>query len=645
MKVQAYYQNWQIFWGQYTNSSFAPLTPDTWESIAPNLDRISYGFAILGEHAECNDAQCSQPGWVVDNPQKYEAHEMYPGDVFKWMAPGPSNPHPTDDDSVFNQLKALKAKNPNMKTLLAFGGWTFTEGITADYFTTMMSDAQFRGDFMDSAVALAQQQGFDGIELDWEYPGSPSRHGTLNDFYNMEMFATDFKQKYPKMLLAFDCGPFLSFDVPKTDQLPGYPAGTKVPMNNDTDYYNWLARIVKAGVTDMQIMAYDYFTALESGGNTMPNTPLFPVPSTPSEQQFSAGANAALTPGTIEVTGQAQSTFNNLLTTFNNTIDGKPDYATFEANNGLAKGSITDTTPQVPGTKYKVCGINYTAQAGDSWYNLCSSGQTQWANSNCGNLVNYVAAYTGKNTTDLKVGDVLQLPLPLSITYSPATCTGSPPPTPGTSNCIQKTVEGLVKAFQAAGVKPEDTLWCGLAFYGRTYKGVNFTNAGDPTASGKKYSGPAPGGFFSGNCGEASCGQLTYREISTLLKGSAPTPCTPTTSPGGSSCAQAFDWPQIPNSGIDKATATATAYDEKNGYWITYDDVTSLCMKMCWLNKQPLAGVMLFGPGDDDEDFTLTNAVFKLVQTPPISCVLPDKTSWTCDSKDASEQGRQQDFC
>lgn len=73
-----------------------------------------------------------------------------------------------NDVAMYKQLFEKKLANGNLKTLLAVGGWNFgTAG-----FTEMVANTSTRQVFIQSAVTLLRQYGFDGLELDWEYPGS-----------------------------------------------------------------------------------------------------------------------------------------------------------------------------------------------------------------------------------------------------------------------------------------------------------------------------------------------------------------------------------------------------------------------------------------------------------------------------------------
>jgi chitinase len=79
-----------------------------------------------------------------------------------------------NDDALIKELMGAKGK---AKTLISIGGWSFSrawgvfEGTGSDLiFPKLASTKAGRTKFINSAIKYAKDRGFDGIDLDWEYP-------------------------------------------------------------------------------------------------------------------------------------------------------------------------------------------------------------------------------------------------------------------------------------------------------------------------------------------------------------------------------------------------------------------------------------------------------------------------------------------
>jgi len=81
----------------------------------------------------------------------------YPGD--SWNDPG---------TNLFGNFKAiynLKRQNRHLRVLLSIGGWTYSPS-----FHPVVVDPRLRAEFVRSAVALLEDYGLDGLDVDYEYP-------------------------------------------------------------------------------------------------------------------------------------------------------------------------------------------------------------------------------------------------------------------------------------------------------------------------------------------------------------------------------------------------------------------------------------------------------------------------------------------
>ena len=122
--------------------------------------------------------------------------------------------------------KAVVSDNPQLRTVLSYrdqgvrvglalGGWGSGD------FSNAVRTAESRTIFADSIIELMKKYNFDGIDIDWEYPGSstagiPSHH---TDTANLNLFCQELYGKIKAYrqdaLLTMAVGPYNSFDFAK----------------------------------------------------------------------------------------------------------------------------------------------------------------------------------------------------------------------------------------------------------------------------------------------------------------------------------------------------------------------------------------------------------------------------------------------
>ena len=84
----------------------------------------------------------------------------------------------------FNHISSLKKQYPDVKTLISVGGWAETTGFYSMTTELATCGVNFQGidAFNASAVAFIRQYGFDGVDIDYEYPSSMKDSGNPIDF-------------------------------------------------------------------------------------------------------------------------------------------------------------------------------------------------------------------------------------------------------------------------------------------------------------------------------------------------------------------------------------------------------------------------------------------------------------------------------
>ncbi|KAF1920463.1 glycoside hydrolase superfamily [Ampelomyces quisqualis] len=140
-RAVGYFGNWDI----YSRKYFPQQIP------ASKLTHLLYAFAD------------NKPDGTVTLSDSYADTEIhYAGD--SWSDSG-KNVY-----GAFKQLGLLKQKNRNLKVLLSIGGWTYTN--TNKALDPVGASEAARKKFAASCVDMIKNYGFDGIDIDWEYPQS-----------------------------------------------------------------------------------------------------------------------------------------------------------------------------------------------------------------------------------------------------------------------------------------------------------------------------------------------------------------------------------------------------------------------------------------------------------------------------------------
>ncbi|ORZ35076.1 glycoside hydrolase superfamily [Catenaria anguillulae PL171] len=120
------------------------------------------------------------------------------------MSSSPSSTFSTTGQCLKGELwqtHLLKTRYPHLKTIMSIGGWTWS-----DNFSVAFSTAAGRRRVVETSQQLMEQFGFDGLDIDFEFPGMAKSskdpeankfwQSSVNDWQNMAAFFTEARAAY-----------------------------------------------------------------------------------------------------------------------------------------------------------------------------------------------------------------------------------------------------------------------------------------------------------------------------------------------------------------------------------------------------------------------------------------------------------------
>ena len=163
-----------VEWGVYGRKFSVDMMP------AYNLTHIIYGFVPICGGDGINDSLKEIEGSFAALQRSCSGREDFKvslHDPFAALQKAQADQTFSDPyKGNFGQLMALKQAYPDLKILPSIGGWTLSDPF---YF---FDDAAKRKTFVDSVEEFIRTwKFFDGVDIDWEYPGGQGANPSLGD--------------------------------------------------------------------------------------------------------------------------------------------------------------------------------------------------------------------------------------------------------------------------------------------------------------------------------------------------------------------------------------------------------------------------------------------------------------------------------
>lgn len=199
-----------IQWGIY-GRNFHVKDMDT-SGAAAKLTHVNYAFGFVNAAGECYSAD----PWA-DWQRPVSAEESVDGVADSGQ----------ELNGNLNQLRKLKAKHSGLKALISLGGWTGSK-----YFSDAVLTPASRAKLATSCVDLwlrgnlpgltpgAGAGVFDGIDLDWEWPGSSGNDGNVirpEDKQNFTLFLEELRAQMRAFSASSQLTAFLPAAAAKID--------------------------------------------------------------------------------------------------------------------------------------------------------------------------------------------------------------------------------------------------------------------------------------------------------------------------------------------------------------------------------------------------------------------------------------------
>ncbi|WP_232696755.1 glycoside hydrolase family 18 protein [Brevibacillus daliensis] len=226
-RIIAYYPEWAIY-DDHNNYTPAQIP---WDKIT----HLNYAFADI-----------NMKTGTIEIFDKYAST----------LAPIDGAKEGSKDAGALGSIRKLKKKHPHVKALISVGGWSRSAG-----FHDVAATQEAREKFAKSAVEFIRHWNFDGVDIDWEYPGQVRQPDPVDSPDDLGTPKADASERETYTLLLKDLRKALDKagkeDGKYYELTVAVGAGINMIERTDPDKYHQYLDFIN-------IMTYDYHGAWEN---------------------------------------------------------------------------------------------------------------------------------------------------------------------------------------------------------------------------------------------------------------------------------------------------------------------------------------------------------------------------------------------
>ncbi len=190
-----YFADWNVANRGYTIKDVAE------SGAAERMNRLMWAFGDVSEEGRCHIPEDADQPWEMYQ-RRYNADESVDGEADDYHQPLAGS---------LNQLRKLQEQEPGLGASISLAGWNWST-----YFSNAAQTEESREEFVSSCIDLwlrgdlptldNEPQGgagvaegiFDGIDLDWEWPGGNGKEGNVErpeDKRNFTLLVEEFRRQ------------------------------------------------------------------------------------------------------------------------------------------------------------------------------------------------------------------------------------------------------------------------------------------------------------------------------------------------------------------------------------------------------------------------------------------------------------------